>query len=88
MPICSMYGIFTNIYPKNHPNVGKYSIHGASGLGKVEGFFFNGPPSENHVAALLDLSDVELFLFNHKLLGEMLKIKRTNWETALMHQCL
>ena len=24
-------GIFTNIYPKNHPNVGKYSIHGASG---------------------------------------------------------
>ena len=30
-PICSMYGIFTYIYPKNHPNVGKYSIHGASG---------------------------------------------------------
>ena len=26
-----MYGIFTNIYPKNHPNVGKYTIHGASG---------------------------------------------------------
>ena len=25
-------GIFTNIYPKNHPNVGKYSIHGASGI--------------------------------------------------------
>ena len=22
---CSMYGIFTNICPKNHPNVGKYS---------------------------------------------------------------
>ena len=32
IPICSMYGIFTNIYPKNHPNVGKYSIHGASGI--------------------------------------------------------
>ena len=32
-PICSMYGIFTNIYPKNHPNVGKYSIDGASGYG-------------------------------------------------------
>ena len=24
-------GIFTYIYPKNGPNVGKYSIHGASG---------------------------------------------------------
>ena len=30
-PRCSMYGIFTNICPKNHPNVGKYTIHGASG---------------------------------------------------------
>ena len=28
-----MYGIFANIYPKNCPNVGKYSIHGASGDG-------------------------------------------------------
>ena len=27
-----MYGIFTYIYPKNDPNVGKYSIHGASGI--------------------------------------------------------
>ena len=26
-----MYGIFTYIYPKNQPNVGKYAIHGASG---------------------------------------------------------
>jgi hypothetical protein len=25
-------GIFTNISPKNHPNVGKYTIHGAYGL--------------------------------------------------------
>jgi hypothetical protein len=24
-------GIFTNIYPNNHPNVGKYTIHGAYG---------------------------------------------------------
>ena len=30
-PICSMYGIFTHISPKNHPNVGKYTIHGAYG---------------------------------------------------------
>ena len=27
-----MYGIFTNICPKNHPNVGKYTIHGAYGI--------------------------------------------------------
>ena len=30
-PRCSMYGIFTYICPKNDTNVGKYSIHGASG---------------------------------------------------------
>ena len=28
-----MYGIFTYIYPKNGPKVGKYSIHRASGFG-------------------------------------------------------
>ena len=33
MPRCSMYGIFTYICPKNDPNVGKYSIHGAFGMG-------------------------------------------------------
>ena len=32
LPRCSMYGTFTYIYPKNCPNVGKYPIHGASGL--------------------------------------------------------
>ena len=31
-PMCSMYAIFANICPKNQPNVGKYSIHGASVL--------------------------------------------------------
>jgi hypothetical protein len=25
-------GIFTNMYPKNQPNVGKYTIHGAYGV--------------------------------------------------------
>ena len=30
-----MYGIFTNMCPKNHPNVGKYTIHGAYGYGKL-----------------------------------------------------
>ena len=28
-PIGSMYGIFTYIYHKNQPNVGKYTIHGS-----------------------------------------------------------
>ena len=34
-PICSMYDVWniyrTNICPRNHPNVGKYTIHGAYG---------------------------------------------------------
>ena len=27
-PVGSMYGIFTDIYHKNQPNVGTYTIHG------------------------------------------------------------
>ena len=27
-----MHGIFTNIYPINDPNVGKYTIHGSYGI--------------------------------------------------------
>ena len=40
LPICSMYGIFNNIGPKNHPNVGTYTIHGAYGLGESFGIHF------------------------------------------------
>ena len=43
-PICSMYGIFTYIYPKNDP---KYSRHGASGhmiIGLVYGKFYRKLP--------------------------------------------
>ena len=32
IPIGSMYGIFTYIYHKNQPNVGKYTIHGWYGI--------------------------------------------------------
>jgi len=32
-PVPSMYGIFTYIYHKNQPNVGKYTIHGWYGNG-------------------------------------------------------
>ena len=38
MPICSMYGTFTNSCPKNQPNVGKYTIHGAYGMAKQPPF--------------------------------------------------
>ena len=37
-PIGSMYGIFTNIYLKNHPNVGQYSIHGSYGTSDIHMF--------------------------------------------------
>ena len=37
LPKCSMYGIFTYIYPKNGTNVGKYTIHRAYGLRKLKG---------------------------------------------------
>ena len=32
IPRCSMYGIFTYIWAMFRVNVGKYSIHGASGI--------------------------------------------------------
>ena len=37
-----MYGIFTYVYPLNYPNVGKYSIHGASGIENAT--FLSGIP--------------------------------------------
>ena len=33
LPIASMYGIFTYIYHKDQPNLGKYAIHGCHGCG-------------------------------------------------------
>ena len=32
IPIGSMYGIFTYMFQKNQPNVGKYAIHGSYGI--------------------------------------------------------
>ena len=37
-PIGSMYGVFTYIYHKNQPNVGKYTIHGSYGYELMEMF--------------------------------------------------
>ena len=34
IPSCSIYGIFTYMFPKNGPNVGRYSLHGAYGIEK------------------------------------------------------
>ena len=42
-----MYGIFTNICPKNHPNVGKYSIHGSYGY--IHIYIYNVLASEGLV---------------------------------------
>ena len=47
LPICSMYGICTNIYPINEPNVGKYTIHGAYGLYMV--ILIHVPTELDHV---------------------------------------
>ena len=35
LPIGSMFGIFTYIYQKKQPNVGKYTIHGSYGLSRA-----------------------------------------------------
>ena len=32
IPTGSMYGIYTYIYHKNQPNVGKYTLHGSYGI--------------------------------------------------------
>ena len=32
IPIPSMYGVYTHIYHKSQPNVGKYTIHGSFGI--------------------------------------------------------
>ena len=57
-----MYGIFTYIYPKNGTNVGKYSIHGASGIGKNKSVADPISCTILHIAMLDDwyLIDVDL----------------------------
>ena len=39
-PRCSIYGIFTYIYPQNYPNVGKYTMHGSYGYVRFRGSRF------------------------------------------------
>ena len=40
--------VYTNIYPKNHPNVGKYTIHGAYGI-QFTGSFYGCFTCPDHV---------------------------------------
>jgi hypothetical protein len=40
--------VYTNIYPKNHPNVGKYTIHGAYGI-QFTGSFYGCFTCPGHV---------------------------------------
>ena len=52
-PICSTYGIFTHIRPKNHPNVGKYTIHGAYGNEKLYSLHQDGCGNEGNRGSLI-----------------------------------
>ena len=64
-PICSMYGIFTNIDPISEPDVGKDSIHGASGYGILHSInevflvlvskWYFGPQMQGHLLVLKSL---------------------------------
>ena len=86
-PICSMYGILTNICPKNHPNVGKYTIHGYawSIWGRHTGTFLkmmstHGPrPSEG----VLKLTLRSRNFFSSLALSDSFNAKDgTNWQLA------
>ena len=52
IPSGSMYGIYTYIYHKNHPNVGKYTIHGSTGidLEPAAGGIWNNQPCQTNFA--------------------------------------
>ena len=52
-PICSTYGIFTHICPKNHPNVGTYTIHGAYGNEKLYSLHQDGCGNEGNRGSLI-----------------------------------
>ena len=60
-PIASMYGIFTYIYHKNQPHVGKYTIHGWYGY--VIYYIVNTSPSTTNprkTVSCLDLKKIPL----------------------------
>ena len=56
LPIPSMYGIFTYIYHKNQPDVGKYTID-AMGLGNESGASCTNLEAEKVHESFLKVSD-------------------------------
>ena len=52
-----MYGIFTYIYHKNQPNVGKYTIHGLYGNGFAQRFKINPNDEWKDLTDFLDCQD-------------------------------
>ena len=64
-PICSMYAIFTNLCPKNQPNVGKYTIHGAYGFWSIQQLWTN--PGPHHIAD-------QIFPVSNKILSKAIQI--------------
>ena len=61
LPIYSMYGIFTNICLKIHPNVGKYTIHGAYGLWSTLAFLRSRFSSRIVTRSLQDVAESDRF---------------------------
>ena len=58
-PICSMYGIFTYIYHRCKPNVGKYFIHGTFGYGNHVKLSLFVTPNRSPTASFLRSSKFE-----------------------------
>ena len=78
VPIGSMYGIFTYIYHKNQPNVGKYTIHGWYGVWS---------PKESVVFLTTNVSFLDTHIFCSQALGLQLQVAhsagRTRWTKSV-----
>ena len=58
-----MHGIFTNIYPINDPNVGKYTIHGSYGY---TGWWFGAFLMTFHSVGNVIIPTDEIHVFFHR----------------------
>ena len=77
-----LYGIFTYIYPKNDPNVGKYSIHAASRIYPV---FFGWNPTVFLLFAPSSFGDCaswQHFAFSQKVRPKVLIIPKKSFSCA------
>ena len=80
-PRCSMYGIFTYIYPKNHPNVGKYTIHRASGYGCIQNW---GMPQSITVAHIFPINKN---LINNRISRAIMWTLQQNYTMNWIYNC-